>query len=156
MPTYTVHAPPPPDGDTATDRFLFVRDGFHFWAFAAPAVWLLACRLWLALALYLVITLALVGGLVWLGVGSAAVVAAAVCVSLLMGLEAATVRRWTLARRGWRMLGFVVGEDDNEAERRFFVRWAEPTSAEPAPPPAPARRAALSVIGLFPDPGATR
>ena len=51
MPTYTVHAPPPTPGRTARDpeRFVFVRDGFHFWAFLLAPLWLLAQRLWLVL-----------------------------------------------------------------------------------------------------------
>src|SRR3984957_2922998 len=33
MPVYTVHAPVTANtGVRATDRFVFVRDGFHFWA----------------------------------------------------------------------------------------------------------------------------
>ena len=33
MPVYTVHAPLATGaGFAATDRFAFVRDGFHFWA----------------------------------------------------------------------------------------------------------------------------
>jgi hypothetical protein len=158
MPTFTVHAPPS-GGETGPDRFLFVRDGFHGWAFIAPALWLLVSRLWLALAIYVVVMLALVGGLAWLGLGSTAVIAAALCVSLLIGLEAASIRRWTLARRGWGSLGFVVGEDDDEAERRFFVRWAArpaATPAEPLSPPPSLRRTSPAVIGLFPEPGGSR
>ena len=35
MPVYTVHAPVANGaGLAATDKFTFVRDGFHFWAFA--------------------------------------------------------------------------------------------------------------------------
>ena len=33
----------------ATDRFAFVRDGFHFWAMVFGPLWLLCARLWLAL-----------------------------------------------------------------------------------------------------------
>ena len=33
----------------ATDKFTFVRDGFHFWAFVAGLIWLAWHRLWLAL-----------------------------------------------------------------------------------------------------------
>ena len=35
MPVYTVHAPVADGTDprSVTDRFVFVRDGFHFWAF---------------------------------------------------------------------------------------------------------------------------
>ena len=36
MPVYTVHAPVAGGADAAaTDRFVFVRDGFHFWAAVA-------------------------------------------------------------------------------------------------------------------------
>ena len=45
MPTYTVHEPPPRKGQSADpERFLFVRDGFHFWAFLLAPFWLLARR----------------------------------------------------------------------------------------------------------------
>ena len=56
MPTYTVHAPPPRRGETtsAPERFVFVRDGFHVWAFILAPLWLLAHRLWLAFIIYVV------------------------------------------------------------------------------------------------------
>ena len=56
MPTYTVHAPPPRQGETmsAPERFLFVRDGFHVWAFVLAPLWLLLHRLWLAFVIYVV------------------------------------------------------------------------------------------------------
>ena len=43
MPTYTVHQPPPRKGETASapERFVFVRDGFHVWAFVLTPFWLL-------------------------------------------------------------------------------------------------------------------
>src|SRR4029450_14003028 len=50
MPVYTVHAPVANGADfAATDKFVFVRDGFHFWAAVASVIWLLWHRLWLAL-----------------------------------------------------------------------------------------------------------
>ena len=50
MPVYTVHAPVATDASiAATDRFTFVRDGFHVWAFVFGPLWLVAHRLWLAL-----------------------------------------------------------------------------------------------------------
>jgi hypothetical protein len=81
---------------------------------------------------------------------------------LLIGLEAGSLWRWTLTRRGWKNLGVVVGDDMESAERRFFAAWASsPTYAPPAsaPPPAPSRAARAddsSIIGLFPQPGAPR
>ena len=35
------------------------------------------------------------------------------------------MRRWTLARRGWKNLGVVVGDDLEAAERRFFDAWVK-------------------------------
>lgn len=163
MPTYTVHAPPR-QGAIDPARVVFLRDGFHGWAFIAPALWLLAYRQWPALLVYVVATGGFVAALVWLGAGTATIVFAALCISLLVGLEAATIRRWTFARRGWMTLGFVVGEDRDIAEQSFFARWAE-RPQEPAaelPPPAPApgiplrRTSPPDVIGLFPSPDRAR
>lgn len=162
MPTYTVHAPPATKGDSAPERFVFLRDGFHFWAFVAPSLWLLAYQQWLALVIYLVVATLVVGGFVWLGVGSGALIAIGLCISLLIGLEATSIRRWTFRRRGWSNLGFVVGEDRDAAERYFFASWTErvPTqAAEPSAPNLPPRATPSSgreVIGLFPQPGAMR
>ena len=88
-------------------------------------------------------------------------------VALLIGFEAATFRRAKLTRRGWKMLGFVVGEDTEAAEQRFFVEWAKRAREEPPAPPAASeprytvslRRGKPSpsdVIGLFPEPGSGR
>ncbi len=72
MPTYTVHAAPPRAGETASDpqRFVFVRDGFHFWAFALAPLWLLVHRLWLVLLGYVAASV-LIGGVFYV-VGASA------------------------------------------------------------------------------------
>src|SRR5260370_15807144 len=50
MPVYTVHAPVTTSADLrATDRFTFVRDGFHVWAAILGVVWLSWHRPWRAL-----------------------------------------------------------------------------------------------------------
>src|SRR5258708_875014 len=56
MKIYTVHVPVTRDGEVSTnpDRFRFVRDGFHFWAFALGPIWMLWRGLWLVLLIYLV------------------------------------------------------------------------------------------------------
>ena len=104
---------------------------------------------------------------------SAAMIAlAAILISLLIGFEAGTLRRFTLKRRGWENVGIVVGRGIEDAERRFFEAWigesamrngAPSKSASTAPPPAPIVGKAGSimsdapgVIGLFPEPGAQR
>jgi hypothetical protein len=93
--------------------------------------------------------------------------------ALLLGLEAASLERWTLSRRNWRQLDIVVADDEEAAERRFFERWTAsrralsndqsaidrggppPTRDIPgqpfSKPPPPS-----DIIGLFPEPGGSR
>jgi hypothetical protein len=96
-------------------------------------------------------------------------------IALLLGFEAASLRRWTLSRRKWRQLDIVVADDEETAERRFFDRWTAkqrglandqlaverggppPTRDIPGqpfskPPPSPRNE----IIGLFPEPGGSR
>ncbi len=166
MPTYTIHAPQPRAGERDPQRFLFVRDGFHFWAFLLAPLWLLWRRLWLLLLLYLANSAVLAITFAVLRAPLTLQIAVGLFIALLIGLEAASLRRWTLARRGWQTLGFVVGDDEESAERRFFAEWVKRAAqAAPSSPPAapqyspPARRGPPSgsdVIGLFPEPGASR
>jgi len=167
MAVYTVHEPPPRGDEAAADpvRFRFVRDGFHFWAFVLGPVWMLWHRLWLVLVGYLAISAALHAGLWLAGVTSGTRFIVGLLVSFLIGLEAPTLRRWTLARRGWRTIGVVSAEDAETAERRFFDAWTGrmdrpgawdiPAAAPAAAFPAPVA-SRPSVIGLFPEPGAPR
>ena len=167
MPTFTVHEPPPRKTESVAspERFVFVRDGFHFWAFVLAPLWLLVHRLWLALIGYLVLNFAFGVVLFLVGAPSSVKFFTSLLIALLFGFEAATLRRWTLSRRRWKMLGFVVGEDAEMAERRFYAEWAKRADAKPAastPQPkyaAPIWRGAPApsdVIGLFPEPGARR
>jgi hypothetical protein len=168
MPTYTVHEPPPRKNESVTspESFVFVRDGFYFWAFVLAPLWLLLHRLWLVLVGYLVLSGALGVALFLIGAPSAVKFLASFLIALLVGLEAATLWRWTLSRRGRKTLGFVVGEDAEMAERRFYAEWMKRTDAPattatlPAPKyAAPIWRGAPStsdVIGLFPEPGERR
>src|SRR5215813_5639492 len=171
MPVYTVHAPVTNGADlTATDKFAFVRDGFHFWAAVAGVIWLAWHRLWLALIGWIVLMLAVDVGLPLLGVGSRAIVVINLVLALLMGFEAASLRRWTLSRRNWRQLDIVVADDEESGERRFFDRWTagqrgsydQSAIDRGAPPPMrdahgqPFSRPANEIIGLFPQPGASR
>ena len=163
MPAYTVHEPPPRDGDDAAavaDRFVFVRDKFSLWAFVFGPLWLLRHRLWLVLLLYVLAMAALLTGLWAVGASGFVTFAVSFLVGLLLGFEAPTLRRWTLSRRGWINHGVVVGDDEEAAERRFFDAWVA-RGARPLPPaamqaatPAPYRTAAdpPDVIGLFPEP----
>ena len=170
MPTYTVHQPPPRHGEAASapERFVFARDGFHFWAFVLTPFWLLRYRLWLAFTIYLAVSILLGLALRLTGASSIVQFLAGVLVALLIGFEAATLRRTKLARRGWKTLGFVVAGDAEMAEQRFFSEWAKRPQPDAARPPAlvepptfvrPSGHeppAGNPIIGLFPEPGAPR
>jgi Protein of unknown function (DUF2628) len=174
MSIYTVHAPPAKSGQSAPDpeRFVFVRDGFSFWAFLLGPLWMLWHGLWLALAGYLVLAAALQFVLGAAGAQSGLAFAAGAFLALLVGFEAATLRRLPLARRRWKNVGIVVGDDLESAERRFFDAWVHGEQRAPAPPksslaksvpPAGAPPASNvtgtagpQIIGLFPQPGASR
>jgi hypothetical protein len=164
MSIYTVHAPPPRNSVSAPDpeRFVFVRDGFHFWAFLLTPLWLLWHRLWLVLLIYLIAIFAAGQAMRYAGVDPGGRFLVLLLVSLLIGLEASTLRRFTLARRGWRNVGVVGGTNAEAAERRFFDGLAaagqgSPPASTGSPPPllpaAPAFHTA-PIVGLFPEPGA--
>ena len=160
MPTYTVHAPRPRKGETASapERFVFVRDGFHVWAFLLTPLWLLRYRLWLAFAVYAVVSIVIAVVMRRFGLWPSVQFASGFLVSLLVGLEAASIRRRKLAWKRWSTIGFVVGDDVEMAERRFFAQWVKRAGETPAPPPMrtalPATPAAQpDIIGLFPEAG---
>jgi hypothetical protein len=160
MPTYTVHAPTSRNSSAADpQRFEFVRDGFHFWAFLLAPVWLLYRRLWLAFIGYVVLIGAIELAYYFLKLPQGGQMAIDFLINVLIGLEASTLQRWTYARRRWTTLGIVTGEDEEEAERRFFVQWVARGDDESAPlpkpvmPPPTSRSGDSEIIGLFPQPG---
>lgn len=166
MSVYTVHEPPEALPDA--ERFVFVRDGFSFWAFIAAPLWMLRHRMWLVLAGYVLLTIVLIPLLVLLGASDVALAVVALSIALLVGLEASTLRRFTLWSHGWRNVAIISGHDVEDAERRFFDSWlrrrsGQSESNEAKPPPLPPSgtntpRASQSpdVLGLFPEPGARR
>jgi hypothetical protein len=163
MSIYTVHEPPlrSADASAETERFVFVRDGFYWWAFLLTPLWMLRHRLWLVLAIYLVGMAAFDAVLSDLGISAFLIALICVLISLLIGFEASTLRRLTLRRRGWRNVGVVAGDRLDDAERRFFDVWvgnapARPAAPPPSPPPASAAPDSSGVIGLFPEPGGAR
>ncbi len=125
MQTFTVHEPPnaAPDRVDRAESLVFIKDGFSWGAALFGPLWLLAHRLWWPLVAYLVVY----GGLEavrltaildqrWLGL-------CLLALNLLLAFEGDTLRRWSLQRRGWRMLGAANGRNRSECERRFFDAW---------------------------------
>lgn len=125
MQTYTVHEPPnPPESRLKrSDRLVFVREGFSWWAALLAPIWMLTHRMWLALLLYLIGVTALDVALLRAEVSPQWVSLATIAVHLVIGFEAGSLRRWSLGRRRWQMLGVVTGQSRADCERRFFQLW---------------------------------
>jgi hypothetical protein len=158
MAIYTVYEPPLRSTDARyPDRFVFVRDGFFWSAFLFAPLWMLRHRLWPALVLYVAVAVAIGAGAQFFRLPAGITVAVGFLLSLLIGFEASTLRRWALARHKWTNVGVVVGDDLELAERRFFDAWirhAPPwRSAQPNPAPSLRSPPESDVIGLFPQPG---
>ena len=167
MAVYTVHEPPLTRSDArrGPERFVFVRDGFYFWAFVLAPLWMLYRRLWLGFLAYCVVALAIGFGLKALGVSNVAMFVVQLMISALVGLEASTLLRWKLRLWGWHEAGLVSGRKLEAAEQRFFDQWTGEAERAMSPvpaaavSPAPAHHAPRSnsdIVGLFPEPGATR
>lgn len=161
MAIYTVHEPPLRHGAAAhADGVRFIRDGVYLWAFIAPPIWMMWHGLWLVLVLFVGGVALLDIGLAALGISSTSIVVIDILIAWLVALEGASLRRWTLSRRGFREVGLVSADDEPEAERRFFENWIEPvrgSTSNGARPPAMSRAgrapAEPDVVGLFPEPG---
>ncbi|MDT3685258.1 MAG: DUF2628 domain-containing protein [Pseudorhodoplanes sp.] len=161
MAVYTVHQPPLRKGETAPDpdRFVLVRDGFYFWAFLLGPLWMVWRRLWLVLALYIAVMVGVGFALQLVSASTGLRVFVLLAMAILVGLEAGTLRRWTLGWRGWKNVGVVVGDDRDAAERRFFSEWIDSgqkmTRAEAIKPRTGGVRMpkgnSPDVIGLFPE-----
>jgi hypothetical protein len=170
MSVYTVHeAPARVSASSDAERFIFVRDGFSWWAFLLAPLWMLWHRMWLVFVGYAVIASGIEFVLVRFGASRAAISLVGFLISLLVGLESSTLRRLPLHRRGWTNVGVVSGDKLEDAERRFFDAWARRTrpanSAINTTTPGPTNAAPVGVprvaqtphvVGLFPEPGAGR
>lgn len=155
MRSYTLHPGPDaiPGAAHGLDRAQVVPDGFSWAAFAFSVAWFLFHRLWLA-ALIVAAGLALValaGFALGLAPGAAFVIT--LLVSVLIGLEASSLRRWTLARNGRPARDAVQAGSLAEAEAKLINRWLDPRSLPPAPQRPAFTHAREPVIGLFPEGG---
>jgi hypothetical protein len=166
MAIYTVHLPPLADAGQRLAGAQFVKDGFVYAAFAGGPFWLAGKRLWLSalIAFLLIIAFWAVGFSLGLSLGVP--IGLVLLLSIGIGLEGSSLRRWRFRRRGWSEAAIVSARTLEEAERRFFeTALAEPTNASSgqAAPSPPTQSLAPqdggggrggSVLGLFPEPGA--
>jgi hypothetical protein len=158
MTTYTLHLPRDarPGDPSALDESELVKDAFSWGAFFFTFLWFFVHRLWLAGLAVLLVVLAFGGLMAVLDVHPLAASTAQLLLQSLIGLEANSLRRWTLARHGRPAVDAVTAADQDEAEAKAFARWLDaklaPLPRSPAPSPILSTPRRLDpVIGLFPD-----
>ncbi|MDP4022212.1 DUF2628 domain-containing protein [Methylobacterium sp. NEAU 140] len=156
MRSYTLHMPAEsrPGDAHGLDRAILVPDGFVWPAFAFSVFWFLYHRLWVAALIVLAGLAALASAGYALGLPTVAGAAVSLLAAWLIGLEASSLRRWTLARRGRPARDAVVAANAEEAEARAITRWLAGAAAvpDPRPPAFPSgpTRGMEPVVGLFP------
>lgn len=116
---YTIHERPAQTagGDA---EVLAIASGFYWFAAIAPLLWLLWRRLWLGLALYLLFSVALGVAFALGDIAEPAATAIGLAVSLLIGFGAADYWRWTLERKGWRLVAVLRADAAVDAEGLYI------------------------------------
>ena len=105
------------------DRIVFVREGFAVFALVFPLLWLLVHRMWWVLIGFAVVFAAVNAGAALIGLGETATSLALLVLTLFFAFNANELRRWTLERRGYQVVGAVSGRNRDECEIRFFSDW---------------------------------
>ena len=173
MTLYTVLAPPESADDSPPDPlgFVLIKDGFCWPALFVPELWLIFRRMWLILALYVAVGLALI--IAAEEIGGILPVLVILLARFLFAIEANGLRRWTLEGSGFRLVDVVEAANQADADARFFgdgrlsavllpdgppspptaVLPSQPAPEPPALPPSNSSTETGEVIGLFPAPG---
>lgn len=156
MARYTVHVPVQSETRSeALERAVFVRDGWNWAAFAFGPFWLLWHRHWVTGVLGIVAFAGIVGGITVLPAAPWAKSIATFLLSILWGLEGASLRRFALKRAGFAEEGVIVGDNLDTLEQRYFAESggsaAETLPAASSATPHPTGLWSQPVIGLFPD-----
>jgi hypothetical protein len=110
MRVYTVHAPPTAATPAEDAAPVLIPEGFSWAALLFGPLWALANRLWLPALAWLVLEALATWLSPWAGLG----------LQFLLAAEARNIRRWTLARRGWREAGVVAAPTEASATQRLL------------------------------------
>jgi hypothetical protein len=158
MAIHVVMEPPASAGKTASEGAVFVRDGFYFFGFIAPLLWMLWHRLWVLAALTFAVTLALGAVGEWTEL-IAAVPLLSLLISLYVGLEGGALRVAALRRAGWRQWGVIEADTIEDAEIRYLYAAdddadeTQPTPVTIAPAASPRPQPSGAALGLLHYPG---
>lgn len=153
MQAFTVYETPLPAGDRLdrAEALSFVKDGFSWGAFLFAPLWMLVHRMWWPLLGYIgaIVVLQFLG--LALGRDQVWMTLLALGLNLILGFEASSLRRWTLERAGWSMVGSATGPTLAAAERAFFDTWLteQPMMTTASSQPAVRRAPLGSLSQLF-------
>lgn len=134
MIAYTVHEPTKiTDPLARADAMAFVKEGFAWPALFFQLLWLLYHRMWWVVLGFLVVTIGLEVALSAYGLSDTGLAWVSLAVAVLFAFLANDLRRWSLRRRGYAMVGAVSGASREECERRFFSGWVKQPQAREMP-----------------------
>ncbi len=125
MKIYTVHKPIVSSQDPLdqADELIFVREGFSWFAFLLPLIWLIYQKLWVELVVYFIIVMLFQSLILYFGVGESLSLYFTLFINLIFGFESNNIRRWNLDRADYQMVGSVCGRNQKESEIKFFSHW---------------------------------
>ncbi|MBV1707394.1 MAG: DUF2628 domain-containing protein [Hyphomicrobiales bacterium] len=112
---------------------IFVKDGFRWLALFFTPLWLLAQRLWLEFALWLLASLGLALAVRLYGLNPGTALLINLLISLYCGFEGASMIEARLERGERPLTSVVAGASRDEAEQRYFAAPPQAQRQEPQP-----------------------
>ena len=155
MAIYSVYLPPESSGKNVAENFRLLRDAKAPLALIFPPVWLIWHSLWVELAVYFAIAMAISLLAAWQPLPPVFYLSAFPGLYLL--LEGNELIRRKLEREGWHFAGVVNGDNQDEAEIRFLVENNQKFNIERPKPAARTPVVSRSImskpagVGLFPE-----
>ena len=122
MKIYTYHMTP---GGAPLEAAVAVPEGFSWGAFVFGVFWALYRRLWLVAVIIVGVNVIVPAAVQVLGLSPILASATLIIFSFYIGCSANDWRREKLERSGHIMAGIAVGQDWEDADRRFFDGVAE-------------------------------
>ena len=159
MKTYAIyHRASTPAGVLADpDDAFFIKEGPAWPALFIPVLWALWNQLWLVTVGIIALELVVAGIGQATSLPASTMVPISLLVNLLIALEGNELRRWTLERRGYGLVGLVTAPSPYEAELIYVERLLsekQPEKRTPSAVPAGLRLAASPADNsLFPASG---
>lgn len=132
--TYTVYErrPAPENIERRVAKMVFVKEGFSFYAFLSPSIWLIVNHMWWEVAAFVGLSIILSGAMVFLGTPQEVTAVVNLGINLIFAFEARDLHRYSLERRGYLLIAVIAANSLDEAERRFLQEWLPAGKADHA------------------------